>query len=65
MAKHVPFTGTEKDSLTVSLDRHREAVIWKLEGLDDTTSYAKLRFMMRGHTLATGELIALYASPSA
>lgn len=37
----------------------------KLEGLDDTTSYAKLRFMMREHTLATGELVGLYASAPA
>ncbi|MBT2508944.1 DinB family protein [Streptomyces sp. ISL-98] len=33
--KHVPFTGDEKESLQVSLDRHRDAVLWKLEGLDD------------------------------
>jgi len=32
----VPFTGDEKQSLHVSLDRHRDAVLWKLEGLDDT-----------------------------
>ncbi|MGW6060516.1 DinB family protein [Streptomyces sp. NPDC055189] len=35
MAKQVPFTGGEKESLHVSLDRHRDAVLWKLEGLDD------------------------------
>lgn len=35
MMKHVPFTGDEKESLQVSLDRHRDAVLWKLEGLDD------------------------------
>jgi uncharacterized damage-inducible protein DinB len=35
MAKRVPFTGGEKQSLQVSLDRHRDAVLWKLEGLDD------------------------------
>jgi uncharacterized damage-inducible protein DinB len=35
MAKRVPFTGGEKLSLHVSLDRHRDAVLWKLEGLDD------------------------------
>jgi uncharacterized damage-inducible protein DinB len=31
----VPFTGDEKESLHVALDRHRDAVLWKLEGLDD------------------------------
>jgi uncharacterized damage-inducible protein DinB len=36
MARRVPFTGDEKHSLHVSLDRHRDAVLWKLEGLDDT-----------------------------
>jgi uncharacterized damage-inducible protein DinB len=35
MARRVPFTGAEKESLHVSLDRHRDAVLWKLEGLDD------------------------------
>jgi uncharacterized damage-inducible protein DinB len=35
MARRVPFTGGEKQSLHVSLDRHRDAVLWKLEGLDD------------------------------
>ncbi|MFC6598158.1 DinB family protein [Kitasatospora paranensis] len=35
MGKHVPFTGGEKDSLHAALDRHRDAVLWKLEGLDD------------------------------
>jgi Protein of unknown function (DUF664) len=35
MAQRVPFTGDEKPSLHVSLDRHRVAVLWKLEGLDD------------------------------
>jgi uncharacterized damage-inducible protein DinB len=35
MARRVPFTGDEKESLRVSLDRHRDAVLWKLEGLDD------------------------------
>jgi uncharacterized damage-inducible protein DinB len=36
MPLRVPFTGGEKQSLHVSLDRHRGAVLWKLEGLDDT-----------------------------
>ncbi|MFJ2863335.1 DinB family protein [Kitasatospora sp. NPDC087314] len=35
MMKRVPFTGDEKNSLHVALDRHRDAVLWKLEGLDD------------------------------
>ena len=35
MTRRVPFTGAEKESLHVSLDRHRDAVLWKLEGLDD------------------------------
>jgi uncharacterized damage-inducible protein DinB len=33
--RRVPFTGGEKESLQVSLDRHRDVVLWKLEGLDD------------------------------
>lgn len=33
--RRVPFTGEEKESLHVSLDRHRDVVLWKLEGLDD------------------------------
>jgi uncharacterized damage-inducible protein DinB len=37
MPRRVPFTGDEKTSLHVSLDRHREAVLWKLEGLDDAS----------------------------
>jgi uncharacterized damage-inducible protein DinB len=35
MVVRVPFTGDEKQSLRVSLDRHRDAVLWKLEGLGD------------------------------
>lgn len=35
MAKVVPFTGTEKESLQVSLDRHRDVVVWKLAGLTE------------------------------
>ncbi|TCO53093.1 DinB family protein [Actinocrispum wychmicini] len=35
MSKRVPFTGDEKESLQASLDRHRDVVLWKLEGLDD------------------------------
>ena len=33
--RRVPFTGGEKESLHVSLDRHRDAIVWKLDGLDD------------------------------
>jgi uncharacterized damage-inducible protein DinB len=35
MVNRVPFTGDEKTSLHVSLGRHRDVVLWKLEGLDD------------------------------
>src|ERR671933_503913 len=35
MVKRVPFTGGEQESLRVALDRHRDAILWKLEGLDD------------------------------
>ncbi|MDQ4007789.1 MAG: DinB family protein [Actinomycetota bacterium] len=35
MVKRVPFTAGEKESLQVSLDRHRDVVLWKLDGLDD------------------------------
>jgi uncharacterized damage-inducible protein DinB len=33
--RRVPFTGDEKTSLYVALDRHRDVVLWKLRGLDD------------------------------
>jgi len=33
--RRVPYTGGEKESLHVSLDRHRDAVLWKVDGLDD------------------------------
>jgi uncharacterized damage-inducible protein DinB len=33
--RRVPFTGDEKDSLLVALDRHRDVVLWKIDGLDD------------------------------
>lgn len=33
--RRVPFTGSEKESLHSALDRHRDVVLWKLEGLDD------------------------------
>src|SRR5437879_2823949 len=35
MSQRVPFTGGEKQSLHISLDRHRDVVLWKLDGLDD------------------------------
>ena len=35
MVRRVPSTGGEKESLYVSLDRHRDAILWKLEGLND------------------------------
>jgi phosphatidylethanolamine-binding protein (PEBP) family uncharacterized protein len=42
--------------------------VWALDmdklGVDDTTTYAKFRFMIRGHVLAKGEIVALYASPA-
>jgi Protein of unknown function (DUF664) len=31
----VPYAGDEKTSLSASLDRHRDAILWKLEELDD------------------------------
>ncbi|MFV5994497.1 hypothetical protein ACNPQM_19035 [Streptomyces sp. NPDC056231] len=35
MTKTVPYTGGEKESLHIALDRHRDAVLWKLDGLID------------------------------
>jgi hypothetical protein len=35
MIKRVPRTGGEKESLHASLDRHRDVILWKLEGLSD------------------------------
>jgi uncharacterized damage-inducible protein DinB len=35
MVRRVPFTGGEKESLRVALDRHRDAILWKLEGVGD------------------------------
>jgi uncharacterized damage-inducible protein DinB len=35
MAKRVPLTGGERESLVIAVDRHRDAALWKLEGLDD------------------------------
>jgi len=49
MVQCVPYTGGEKESLQASLNRHRDAVVWKLQGLDD----AELRRAMlpSGNTL--------------
>jgi uncharacterized damage-inducible protein DinB len=33
--RRVPFTGEEREVLQVALDRHRDVVLWKLQGLDD------------------------------
>ncbi|TDC16203.1 DinB family protein [Actinomadura bangladeshensis] len=33
--EQVPFTGGEKESLKAALDRHRDVVLWKLQGLDE------------------------------
>lgn len=35
MTARVPFKGGEKESLQAALDRHRDVVLWKLDGLDD------------------------------
>ncbi|MET7617588.1 DinB family protein [Streptomyces sp. NPDC005408] len=35
MTRRVPLTGGEKESLHISLDRHRDVVLWKLDGLDE------------------------------
>ncbi|MFD0691390.1 DinB family protein [Actinomadura fibrosa] len=35
MSGRGPVVGGEKENLKFSLDRHREAVLWKLRGLDD------------------------------
>ncbi|MGA8112492.1 MAG: DinB family protein [Actinocatenispora sp.] len=33
--KNVPPSGGEKESLHAALDRHRDVVLWKIDGLDD------------------------------
>ncbi len=35
MSRRVPFPGAEKETLHIALDRHRDVLLWKLEGLDD------------------------------
>ncbi len=52
MTLRVPFTGSEKESLFASLERHRAAVLWKIENLDD----ASLR---RGMTPSGTNLLGL------
>ena len=34
-ARRVPPFGDEKTSLRAALDRHRDVIVWKVEGLDD------------------------------
>ncbi|MBV9440881.1 MAG: YbhB/YbcL family Raf kinase inhibitor-like protein [Candidatus Eremiobacteraeota bacterium] len=36
----------------------------RLEGLDETTTYAKFRFVVRAHTLASAEVVGLYGRPA-
>ncbi len=35
MARIVPLLGDEQESLLAALERHRDAILWKLDGLDD------------------------------
>lgn len=35
MAKRVPPRGGEKESLHASLDRHRDVILWKIQGVSD------------------------------
>lgn len=35
MIRRVPLTGGEKESLQASLDRHRDVVLWKIDGVGD------------------------------
>jgi uncharacterized damage-inducible protein DinB len=35
MTRRVPLTGGEKESLRASLDRQRDVVLWKVDGLSD------------------------------
>ncbi|MFV2176301.1 DinB family protein [Actinomadura sp. LOL_016] len=37
MVRDEPLAGGEKETLWSSLDRHRDAVLWKLDGLDDAS----------------------------
>jgi Raf kinase inhibitor-like YbhB/YbcL family protein len=48
---------------------HYHLTVWALDldklGVDSTMTYAKFRFMIRGHVLASGEMVGLYGRPSA
>jgi uncharacterized damage-inducible protein DinB len=35
MARRVPYQADEKTSLVAALNRHRDAILWKLQGLND------------------------------
>ena len=35
MRRRVPSTGSEAECLRAALDRHRDVVLWKLDGLSD------------------------------
>jgi uncharacterized damage-inducible protein DinB len=35
VTRQVPLTGDEKASLLAALERHRDVLVWKLEGLDE------------------------------
>ncbi len=50
MVQWVPCTGGEKESLQASLNRHRDAVGWKLQGLDDAELHRAM--LPSGNTLA-------------
>ena len=42
MSLRVPFRGEEKESLQVALQRHRDVLVWKVQGLDDEQLRRKL-----------------------
>ena len=42
MARIVPLLGSEKESLLAALERHRDAIHWKLDGLTDEQLRASL-----------------------
>jgi len=50
MVLRLPLAGEEKTTLHVSLIRHRAAVPWKLEGLDDTPAAAHRRSAWPPHS---------------
>src|ERR1700736_5471235 len=45
-------------------DHHYHLTVWALDleslGVDSTTTYAKVRFIIRGHVLASGEIVGRY-----